>query len=57
MRKHSPPIEGYDELNTRTISSRLLDLTDAELDEVEAYERRHKNRVTVLRRIDELRTR
>ena len=45
------PIENYDELNASEISAKLDGLTAAELKKVEAYEKRNKNRETVLEQI------
>jgi DNA polymerase sigma len=46
------PIEGYDELNVSEVSARLDGLTTAELKKVEAYEKRNKNRETVIEQIE-----
>jgi hypothetical protein len=46
------PIIGYDEKNVREITKRLDTLTDEQLRRVRDYERRHKNRETVLHEID-----
>jgi hypothetical protein len=45
------PIGGYDKLSAQEVSKRLSNLSDAELAKVEAYERKHKSRKTVLDRI------
>jgi hypothetical protein len=37
------------------INSRLLSLSDVELSKLEGYERKHKKRKTVLRKIESLR--
>jgi uncharacterized protein YjbJ (UPF0337 family) len=46
------PLPGYDDLNADEAIARLDGLSDPELDEVEAYERRNQNRKTVLDAID-----
>jgi hypothetical protein len=46
------PIAGYDEMNVREIMGRLETLTDEQLRRVKDYERRHKNRETLLHEID-----
>jgi hypothetical protein len=46
------PIEGYDELNVEEIVARLEGLSDEELGRVREYERRNKNRTTLLEQID-----
>ena len=46
------PIEGYDELNVSEVSASLDALTAAELKKVKAYERRNKNRETVIEQIE-----
>lgn len=48
------PIAGYDQLSARQIVDRLDALTGAELAHVEAYERSHRRRQTVLGRIGQL---
>lgn len=47
------PIAGYDEMNVEEVRERLGLLDVAKLQEVRAYEAAHKNRVTVLREIDD----
>ena len=42
------PIENYDELNASDVAAKLDGLSAAELKKVEAYEKRNKNRETVL---------
>ncbi len=49
------PIAGYDSLSATDIVARLPKLSQVDLAKVEAYERRHDNRTTVLHRIDSLR--
>jgi len=49
------PIDRYDALTAEQITGRLKRLTQAELAKVEAYERRHENRTTVLERVATLR--
>ncbi len=46
------PIEGYDELNVEEIAARLEGLSDEEVGRVREYERRNKNRATLLEQID-----
>jgi hypothetical protein len=46
------PIPGYDELNVGEISARLDGLTAAQLREVREYEKRNKNRETLIEQID-----
>lgn len=48
------PIDGYDQLSARQIVDRLPALSADERDAVEAYERRHRRRQTVLGRIEQL---
>jgi len=48
------PIEGYDDLAARQVVDRLGALDVAELDRIEAYERAHRNRSTVLGKISML---
>jgi hypothetical protein len=49
------PIAGYDDVGVRDINSRLPSLSEVELSTVEAYERKHKKRKTVLQKIESLR--
>jgi ferritin-like metal-binding protein YciE len=53
-REEDLPIAGYDSLNANTVIERLPQLSQVELGQVEAYERRHAARKTVLARIDAL---
>src|SRR5215218_9414435 len=46
------PIEGYDELNVEEIVARLEGLSGEEVGRVREYERRTKNRATLLEQID-----
>jgi hypothetical protein len=46
------PIDDYDNLNVAQIVARLMTLSQAELRQVRAYEKRHKNRAGVLSRIE-----
>ena len=46
------PIENYDELNASEVAAKLDGLTAAELKKVEAYEKRNKNRETVVEQIE-----
>jgi hypothetical protein len=45
------PIANYDKLSAAEVSKRLKRLSKVDLGKVEAYERRHKNRKTILQRI------
>jgi hypothetical protein len=46
------PIPGYDELNVAEISQRLDGLTAAQIREVREYEKRNKNRETLIEQLD-----
>ena len=46
------PITGYDELNVREISDRLDSLSAAEIRTVREYEKRNKNRETLIEQFD-----
>jgi hypothetical protein len=46
------PIANYDELNVREIAERIDDLTAAEIREVREYEKRNKNRETLIEQLD-----
>src|SRR5919112_1077803 len=46
------PIEGYDELNVNEISGRLDSLSEEELERVRDYERRNKNRDSLIEQLD-----
>jgi hypothetical protein len=46
------PIPGYEELNAGEISGRLDGLTAAEIREVREYEKRNKNRETLIEQLD-----
>ena len=48
------PVEGYDDLAARQVVDRLIALEPAELAQIEAYERAHRNRSTVLGKIAQL---
>ena len=54
-REQDLPIAGYDDLGVREINSRLPSLSEVELSTVEAYERKHKKRKTILQKIESLR--
>ena len=47
------PFEGYEELTAKELVERLGEMDEAELRAVRAFEAGTKNRVTVLREIDE----
>jgi hypothetical protein len=49
------PIARYDKLNAKEIESRLSRLSKVDLGKIDAYERKHKNRATVLKKIESLR--
>jgi hypothetical protein len=49
------PIARYDDLNATEITGKLTELSQVQLSQVSAYERKHENRATVLARIDALR--
>ena len=46
------PIAGYDEMNVGEISDQLDNFSDEELKRVRDYERRHKNRDTLIEQLD-----
>ena len=46
------PIEGYDEVNVGEISGRLDSLSEEELEKVRDYEKRNKNRDTLIEQLD-----
>jgi hypothetical protein len=46
------PISGYDEMNVREISNRLNGLSAAEIRTVREYEKRNKNRDTLIEQLD-----
>jgi hypothetical protein len=47
-----PPIDGYDEMTVDEVTRRLEDLSGEELGRMREYERRNKNRTTLLEQID-----
>jgi hypothetical protein len=47
-----PPIDGYDEMNVDEITTRLGDLTVLQLQNLKHYEKRNKNRSTLIEAID-----
>jgi ferritin-like metal-binding protein YciE len=49
------PIANYDSLNTNEVAQRLGGLSQVDLGKVDAYERRTRNRKSVLERLDSLR--
>ena len=49
------PIAGYDKLTAEEIVAKLSELSQIDLAKVDAYERRHENRTTVLDRVGSLR--
>lgn len=50
------PIANYDKLTAKEIESRLRRLSKPDLSKVATYERKHKNRATVLKKIESLRS-
>jgi hypothetical protein len=46
------PVGDYDQLSVEEISRRLRELDAREVEKLRAYERRHRNRVTLLERFD-----
>ena len=54
-REQDLPIASYDDLRVAEINSRLPKLAEVDLSNVEAYERKHKTRKTVLQKIESLR--
>ena len=53
-REQALPISRYDELTATEIVSRLPKLSKSDVGKVAAYERAHKNRKTILKKIDAL---
>jgi hypothetical protein len=47
-----PPIDGYDEMNVDEIRGQLGDLTVEQLQNLKHYEKRNKNRSTIVEAID-----
>jgi hypothetical protein len=50
------PIANYDKLSAKEIEGRLKRLSKVDLGKIDAYERKHKNRATVLKKIASLRS-
>ncbi len=48
-----PPVKGYDDLSVQEVVERLDDLSVEEIGETKAYERRNKNRETLIKRMDQ----
>jgi hypothetical protein len=48
-------ITGYDDLTAEEIIGKLIDVSQIDLAKIDAYERKHENRTTVLSRITSLR--
>jgi hypothetical protein len=48
-----PPIKGYDELSVDEVTEHLDELSVEEIGEVKAYERRNKNRESLIKRMDQ----
>ena len=48
----SLPLEDYDELTVQEMSKKLEDLIEQEVRAIRSYEKRHKNRETLLERLD-----
>jgi hypothetical protein len=55
-REEDLPIRNYDELNADEVIGRLERLSDEDVRKVDAYERRHRNRKTVRRKVEALTT-
>ncbi len=49
-----PPLPGYDDLTVPEVGERIAEVNPEALKLVRAYEAGHKNRITVLRQIDDL---
>ncbi len=49
------PIAGYDDMTAEQVNAKLTDLSQIDLAKLDAYERRHQNRTTILDRISSLR--
>jgi Family of unknown function (DUF5872) len=49
---HAPPIKNYDDLSVGDASKKLDGLSDEQLEEVRDYEKRNKNRKTLVRLLD-----
>jgi len=49
------PVDGYDDLTAPQVIAMVSDLSGAKRDAVEDYERANRNRVTVLKKIEQLR--
>lgn len=47
------PLEGYDELSVREVLERLEGLSGLEIQTLRSYEQRHKNRRTLMQRLDQ----
>jgi hypothetical protein len=54
-REQDLPIANYDDLSVKEINSRLARLSEVDQSKVDAYERKHKNRKTVMQKIESLR--
>src|SRR5215203_552877 len=48
-----PPIKGYDELSVDEVTEHLDELSVEEIGEVKAYERRNKNRESLIKRLEQ----
>jgi hypothetical protein len=48
-----PPIKDYDELSVDEVTEHLDGLSVDEIGEVKAYERRNKNRESLIKRMDQ----
>jgi hypothetical protein len=46
------PLEDYDEMSVKDVKERVKDLPDKELQEIRDYEKRHKNRKTLVEALD-----
>jgi hypothetical protein len=55
--EQSPPIPGYDRVNSKQVTDHLSQLSQVELATVETYERAHGNRPAVLDKLRYMRSR
>jgi hypothetical protein len=46
------PLEGYNEMSVEDVKEKVKDLPDKELQEIRDYEKRHKNRKTLIEALD-----
>lgn len=55
-REQDLPIANYDALTVQDVNRRLAALSEEDLGKIDAYERRHKNRKSIVRKIESLRS-